>query len=258
MEDKISILIVEDEGIVALGLEDALETEGYRVAGTADSGPGALEIMKKEAVDLALLDIQIKGHWDGIQTAAALTEVRSIPVIFLTAFTDEATVNRAKMTAPAAFLSKPYQPRDLLIAIELALHNFAYRRRPVPGPRFPADGPLPQGGGQKESLLLFNDTVFIKQQYRFVKVHLKDIQFIEAQGNHTRIVAGDRKYLVRYSLNMVLERLAQPALVRVHRSFAVNLEQLETFNDTGIMVASHEIPLGRHYKDGFFSHFDFL
>src|SRR3546814_16072893 len=129
MESKLSVLMGEDEAIVAVGLEDTLQQEGYKVAGVDDNGKEALDIVNRESVDLVLLDIHIKGDWDGIETARRLTEVREMPLIYLTAFSDSETVERARPTLPAAYLTKPYQARHLLITIHLALHNFPLRKQ---------------------------------------------------------------------------------------------------------------------------------
>src|SRR5690348_915471 len=107
MEDKLNILIAEDEGITALSLEDELQLEGYNVAGIADNGGEAVNIMKTQTVDLALLDIHLKGDWDGIETAQQLKAIKNIPLIYLTAYSDNITLERAKQTAPAAYLIKP-------------------------------------------------------------------------------------------------------------------------------------------------------
>ena len=180
METKVNILIVEDEGIVALALEDTLQLEGYRVCGIADNGKEALHIAEKETIDLVLLDIHIRGEWDGIETARRLTALKEIPFIYLTAFSDSETLDRAKETTPAAYLIKPYQPRNLLIAIDLALHNFASHKSSaapvvsISGGRHAADIT------NREPVMCFNDAIFIKQNYKFSKVNLNDIYFSQA------------------------------------------------------------------------------
>jgi DNA-binding LytR/AlgR family response regulator len=260
MENEINILIVEDEGIVALAMEDTLESEGYHVAGIVDNGKDALELITHNEVDLVLLDIQIKGEWDGVETAERLTAVRNVPVIYLTAFSDGETVERAKHTSPAAYLVKPYQPRNLLIAIDLALHNFAYRKiHPskvvslVPGKQH-----TPYASNHGESILYFNDSIFIKQNYKFIKVRLHDIYFLEAEGNYTAIITRENKYVLRNTLNVVFEKLNLLYVIRVHRSYAVNMQHVETFNDTSVFTLGREIPLSRRYKADFLQHFDFL
>lgn len=253
MEEKVRILIVEDEGIVALSLEDTLVQEGYHVIGVADSGKEALEFIQREQIDLVLLDIQINGDWDGIETARKIMAVKDIPFIYLTAFSDDETLARAKETNPAAYLLKPYQAKNMLITIDLALNNFAFRR--VPAAKVV---PMEKITDQKEAILYYNDAVFIKQNYRYIKVNLEFICYLEAEGNHTAIFTQDRKYVIRHTLNTMLEKLNQQTFIRVHRSFAVNLQHIETFNESTICISRKEIPIGRHYKETFFRHFDFL
>lgn len=255
-KDAIHILVVEDEGIVAMELEDTLTTRGYQVVGVADTGKAALAIMENRTVDLALLDIQIKGEWDGVETARRLMARQEIPFIFLTAFSDEETVQRARDAAPSAYLIKPYQAQSLFISIDLALHNFAHRKT-HPDQSLdirPSASGLPSG--MHEDVLIFNDSVFIKQNYKFIKVNLADIQYLEASGNHTLLFCSGRKYVVRHALNELVDKLASASFVRVHRSFAINMQRLSTFSNTAVFIAQREIPLGRSYKEAFFRQFN--
>ena len=258
MESKVNILIVEDEGIVAIALEDTLQMEGYQVCGIADNGKEALRIAEKETVDLVLLDIHIKGDWDGIETARRLTALRNIPFIYLTAFSDSETLERAKETAPAAYLIKPYQPRNLLIAIDLALHNFAFHK-PAAAPVVPLSGSSRATEvTEREPVLCFNDAIFIKQNYKFIKVNLNDIYYLEAENNHTHIITKERNFIVRHPLNVVMDKFDRTYFIRVHRSYAINMGHLDTFNNHSIFLKDHEIPLGKNYKDEFLQRFDFL
>ena len=117
------ILIVEDEGLVADDLSDLLSTNGYAVAGIAESSQSALSQVEDLKPDLILMDIRIKGALDGIETAAKLRERFDIPVVYLTAHTDNRTVDRAKMTGAFGFLTKPIDSRSLTITIEMAIHK---------------------------------------------------------------------------------------------------------------------------------------
>lgn len=101
------ILIVEDEGIVALSIKTTLLKMGYHVCGVAPTGRKALEIIKKKSTDLVLMDIQLRGDMDGIETAGLIKKEYDIPVIYVTAHSDEGTMARAEKTHPSAFLSKP-------------------------------------------------------------------------------------------------------------------------------------------------------
>jgi CheY-like chemotaxis protein len=102
-----TILIVEDEAIVGMDLAARLEAEGYDVLEVADNGKDALALFKANEVDLVLLDIQLKGSWDGIETAQHLKQIKSVPIVYLSGQTDEETLERAKETSPSAYLTKP-------------------------------------------------------------------------------------------------------------------------------------------------------
>ncbi|NMG31623.1 EAL domain-containing protein [Aromatoleum evansii] len=119
------ILIVEDEGIVALDLQRRLAALGYAVSGRAMNGAAALAAAAAEWPDLVLMDIALQGELDGIETTRRLHAAGDVPVIFLTANSDPATFERAKAVAPHGFLLKPFDERELHSAIELALHKHA-------------------------------------------------------------------------------------------------------------------------------------
>jgi diguanylate cyclase (GGDEF)-like protein/PAS domain S-box-containing protein len=120
---KPKILIVEDEIIVALDLKQRLENAGYAVVGQASSGQEALELVRKGLPDLILMDIKIKGPWDGIETSERIRTFFDVPIIFLTAFADDATLKRAKVTGPSGYILKPFQERELFIALDMALYK---------------------------------------------------------------------------------------------------------------------------------------
>lgn len=116
-----SILIVEDEAVVALDLKMELEALGYQVAGIADTAEQALELARRHRPGLALMDIKLKGEEDGIAAAERLRRDVGVPVVFLTSFSDAETVRRAARTAAYGYLTKPFQPRELRAGIEVAL-----------------------------------------------------------------------------------------------------------------------------------------
>ena len=120
------ILIVEDENIVALDMRMRLESMGYRVLDVADSGDKAIECAIGLAPDLVLMDIKLKGGVDGIEAARQLRDRTGVPIIFVTAFTDEKTLERAKLASPYGYIVKPFHERELRIAIELALYKYQY------------------------------------------------------------------------------------------------------------------------------------
>lgn len=118
-----SILVVEDELIVALEIKKTLIKLGYRVAGTEKDGQSAIETAGKTSPDLILMDIRLKGEMDGIEAAQRIRALYQTPVIFLTAHSDEDTLSRALKTHPCGYLVKPFRERELYQAIEMCIHK---------------------------------------------------------------------------------------------------------------------------------------
>jgi two-component system, response regulator PdtaR len=121
--DKARILVVEDEAIVAMDIADTLRNIGHEVTDTVPSGEQAIASTKENRPDVILMDIGLKGEMDGIETAEKIRSQYCIPVIFLTAYADEKTLERAKITAPCGYLTKPFEETDLRIAVEVGLYR---------------------------------------------------------------------------------------------------------------------------------------
>ena len=126
------IMVVEDERIVAMHIRQQLEKLGYEVPAVVASGDQALQSIDKERPDLILMDIRIDGNIDGIETASRVPPEYKIPVIYLTAYSEEATLSRAKTTTPHGYLLKPFSERELHATIQMALErNKADRAREI-------------------------------------------------------------------------------------------------------------------------------
>lgn len=123
------ILIVEDDAIIANHLASSLEEWGHTVTALAMKGREALDAAARERPDLALLDIEMEGGMDGIETAARLREEYGVPSIYLTAHSNEDLIERAKETGPYGYILKPYRPQELRIAIEMAMERHDVERR---------------------------------------------------------------------------------------------------------------------------------
>ncbi|MCQ6962270.1 response regulator [Methanolobus chelungpuianus] len=119
------ILVVEDERIVALDIKHSLESFGYVVPCMASTGEDAIQMAKRYKPDLVLMDIVLKGDIDGIEAATVIHNNCRIPVVYLTAYSDERTLQRAKMTEPFGHILKPFDNRELRTNIEIALHKRA-------------------------------------------------------------------------------------------------------------------------------------
>jgi PAS domain S-box-containing protein len=123
------IFIVEDSIIVSLHLQRTLESEGYHVIGTASSGRAAIERIEQEQPNLVLMDIMLDGELDGIETATIVKNKFNVPIVYITALTDSGTIQRAKVTEPYGYLTKPFEDREIFTVIEIALYKFEAETR---------------------------------------------------------------------------------------------------------------------------------
>lgn len=124
-----SILIVEDETVVAMLIEQAVKGMGYQVAGIASRGNDAVRMAREMNPDLIIMDIMLKGSMDGIEAAEQIHVFSDIPVIYLTAYSDDDTIERATHSDPYGFLIKPFKMRELYANIEAAIHKYHQDRR---------------------------------------------------------------------------------------------------------------------------------
>lgn len=119
--DRPTVMIVEDERIVAQAIQLSLEREGFEVVANVGTGREALQVVASADPALVLMDISLSGEMDGIEAAALLRTEFSKPVVFLTAYSDPKTLERAKRAHPYGFLVKPFHERDLAPVIEIAV-----------------------------------------------------------------------------------------------------------------------------------------
>ncbi|MBI3824255.1 MAG: response regulator [Planctomycetes bacterium] len=120
---ELRILVVEDETLIAEEIRDRLTRLHFRVVAVVDTGAAAIQAAAELVPDLVLMDIRLKGAMDGIEAATQIRANLPIPVVFLTAHSDHATLQRAKDAAPFGYILKPFHERDLLVGIEMAVHR---------------------------------------------------------------------------------------------------------------------------------------
>ncbi len=124
---KGTILLVEDDDIIARVIDWRLKNLGYDVCGRASSSQETMDLIMKIVPDLVLMDINIKGDIDGIETARMIKKRISIPIVYLTSYSDEATLERVNETRPDGFIIKPFEDNQLRVAIDLALKRCGSR-----------------------------------------------------------------------------------------------------------------------------------
>lgn len=242
--EKLNIFIVEDESIVAKDIQNNLIKLGYNVLGIANNGKDAIDQIKELNPDVVLMDIMIKGDLTGIEVAEQIRKFVNVPVIFLTAYADESTLSRAKVTEPYGYILKPFKEIDLHSTIEMAVYKHQ------------KDAAL-----QKERDFLYslvenkdssqNDILFVKANSKLVKVYLKDIYYVEALKDYVIINTQYARYTVHSTMKDIEKKLGTVDFIRVHRSYIVRTDKIQAIENQTVVLENEKkaIPVGGSYRD---------
>jgi DNA-binding LytR/AlgR family response regulator len=248
--NPITLLIVEDDMIIAAKVSMQLTQLGYEVTGIVPRGEEAIRHVADNPPDIILLDINLKGTLDGIETAQAILKMADIPIIYVTANTDEATFNRAKETRPHAFISKPIKNLDLQRAIELTVSRLSEKAKATVQTTEPIHD-MPEG--DDDAPFILSDRIFVKHKEKMVKLFLEDILYIEAERNYCRIFTKNKEYLLATTLKIMEEKLPLRRFIRVHRSFMVNLAQVDEVAESHVIINQKAIPLSHTLREDLLS-----
>lgn len=248
---KTSILVVEDESIVAKDIQVSLKKLGYTVPGVENTGEDAIDSAGSYKPDLILMDIMLKGEISGIEAAEQIKNRYQIPVIFLTAYADESTLSKAKVTEPYGYIIKPFKEIDLHTSIEMALYKHS-KEQDVRKER-----------DLYSSIVLdkaVDDCIFVKSNSRLVKVKTKDIYFVEALKDYVIIFTVDGKFTVHSTMKDMLSKLNASEFLRVHRSYIVRVDKIVAIEQSNLVIEDDKkiIPIGGSYKDELHSRLKFV
>jgi len=245
MDKVVKILIVEDEMVIAANISLQLSELGYEVTDILPRGEEALSHIKIDTPDIVLLDIRLKGKMDGIETAHEIQKQYNIPIIYLTANADEEHFNRAKETHPYAFISKPFKKLDLQRAIELTVDRISIENTSEKN-----NGNANGNGNnfinsENATDFILNDRIFVRHNEKMLKIDIKDIYYIEADRNYCRIFSQDREYLLVMTLKDIDEKLPQNHFLRIHRSYIINISQIDEVAGTHVVISKKAIPMSK-------------
>jgi DNA-binding LytR/AlgR family response regulator len=249
MNKNVRVLIVEDEFITLDMLRDYLENSGYEVSGDAMRVEEAIEVLERFDTDIVMLDINLKGDKDGIWLAEHIRQNYQIPFIFLSAYSDSATIQRAAKTNPYGYLVKPFTQADVFAGIEIALKNYAKELSPLE---------LPEQNWADGGELLIHQAIFVKDNLNYKKIALADIRYIQAFKNYIELHLHTQSVVIRSTLQRFTSILPQKYFVQVHRSFIVNVKFVEEITPTTIIIGTEAVPLSKNYKDDFVTKFNFF
>jgi DNA-binding LytR/AlgR family response regulator len=227
MLSRVKILIVEDSILIAEQLRMMLEGLGYEVAGMFSSGHDAVKNFEPGYADIVIMDIELADNTNGIDTAIELKKISDPPIIFITNNTDERIRRKAIYETNAIhYVTKPFTRTDISIAIDLTLKL----------------------AGEKETALkkendqpsyLMNDSIFVKDAGSFKKI----------MTSYCYLYVKDGKMMFTENLSFLESKLSfAKNLVRVHRSYIVNINFITKIQDNRLWIDNEEIPVGVTYK----------
>ena len=214
------ILIVEDELLIAKHIKFQLEQHGYKCVGIALDYSGALEILNKKQIDLALLDIKISGLKDGIDLAKYINANFNIPFMFITSFNDKTNLQKIKITKPVGYLNKPINNSTLITNLDLFFNSLDRQKQT----NFILEI------GTKSYKIDFSKLVYIEADHVYVKLHFKE---------HIKTL--------RCSLSSILSLVNHKDLVQVNRGIAVNRNFVTEVGKNYIMIQDVKINVSKSY-----------
>ncbi|MFB6257182.1 MAG: LytTR family transcriptional regulator DNA-binding domain-containing protein [Flavobacteriales bacterium] len=239
---RTKVLIVEDESIVAKDIQQSLEKLGYDVIGTAPTGENAITLALEKHPEVVLMDIMLKGEKTGVESADEIRAHLDIPVIYLTAYADENTLAKAKVTEPYGYIIKPFKEADLHTTIEMALYKHGKEREV-----------------RKERDLLYQvldskdsgDRIFVKSKHGLVKLQADDVYYIEALKDYVVINTQTTRYTVHSTMKDIEKKIPTDRFLRVHRSYIVNLDKVERIEQNHVVLQEDRksMPIGGAYKE---------
>lgn len=237
MNKNTSILIVEDEMIIAANISLQLNHLGYEVTGIIPRAEEVLPEIRQHIPDIILMDINLKGDLDGIELVQLIQNEFKIPIIYLTANSDETHFEKAKATNPYAFISKPFKKLDLQRAIELSIVRIEKEQNSEKTADIISEDPY-----------ILSDCIFVRSHDKMVKVCIDNILYIEAERNYCKIYCKDKEHLLVTTLKYLEEKLPTNSLMRIHRSFIVNLHHIDEIATNHVVIGKKAIPLSAELK----------
>jgi DNA-binding LytR/AlgR family response regulator len=240
--NKTGILIVEDENIVAKDIQQSLKKLGYEPLGICATGEEAIEQAERTKPNLVLMDIMLKGEMSGIDAAEYIRKKLNIPVIFLTAYADSSTLAKAKITEPYGYIIKPFKEIDLQTNIEIALYKHEKANEIKKERDFLYS--LVEAKSTKE-------TLFVKSNLKLVKIHTKEIYYIEALKDYVTINTKNNHYIIRSTMKDIEQKLPPMEFIRAHRSFIVRIDKIAAIDHSFLIFDDipKQIPISSSYRE---------
>jgi DNA-binding LytR/AlgR family response regulator len=233
MEKAISILIVEDNVLIADDMQMILEDMGYNVVANVTSYEKAVVALEENTIDLALLDIQLATEKSGIDIGKHIRDNYDIPFVFVTSNSDKETLNQAKEVKPNGYLVKPFEEKDLYTTIEITMSNFEESETKVES---------------KKNKSVLKKSIFVKDSHLYRKIIFKDILYIKSDNVYIEIYTTGKTYVVRSTLKDFLKKLPQDDFLRTSKSYIINIRHVQAMNSRDVIIDDKMIPVSKEFK----------
>lgn len=221
MEQKV-ILLVEDDFLNRRLSKKALLENNYKVL-EAKNANEVLEILKKEIVDIAILDINLgENEQDGITIAQQIKDKFEIPFIYLTAYENPEIINRAVLTTPYSYLTKPFKNVDLITSVAIAIRKSGKKSVPK---------------------------IMVKQGEYNINLPIDEINYIVSEGNYLLFYTDQHVYKSRSTIKQILEDISDSTFAQVHRAYVVNKSKIEKYNQKCLVIKNTKIPISKSYME---------
>lgn len=224
------ILVVEDELLVSADIEESLEILGYKVIGSVATGLAAIESVSKQLPDIILMDIMLKGNMTGIEAANTIRQKHDVPIIFLTANADLATIEKAKVSLPYGYIIKPFTDKDLQTNIEIARFKFMNDiKTKMESDQYNQFFAQPKQG--------LSNQLILDGEKGLEKINLNDLYFIEGDEAHTTLHLFDEVITTSKSLNEIEKLLPPDQFCRVNCNTIIKTEKIFLVTFPEIIIA---------------------
>lgn len=236
--EKKKILIVESEMVIAGQLTNFLGQQGYDVIDCVISGYEAVKSVNENLIDIILIDLEIAGELDGIQTALEIKQLKNIPIFFLTNFPIIKLRQAHDFNPQFHFL-------DQLNGVENGNLTFG-KPSEVPA----VSNIMNEHWDKIENghYSFYKDVIFVKNDYKYQKISISDVLWVEADRSYCKLVTTKEQFLLSINLNTFDKLIESPSIVRVHRSFMINIDKIDSFEGNCLYIKDNTIPIGAKFK----------
>lgn len=216
------IFIIEDEIDLAENLEEILTNSGYEIIGREEEGEKGYSSILESKPELILMDVMLKGEIDGIELARQIRVKSAIPIIFITAHSEQVYLERISELNYDSYLLKPFTKEVLLTTISLTFLKYQNKK-------------------PNKNILNIRDKGFL------VPIDEDNIIMLKADGLYTRIYTPERQYVIRDILKDVIGKLSEVKFIRIHKSYLINLDYVTAFNAKEVTISGLNVPIRRGY-----------